>query len=332
MKETTIFTELLESLGVPHTVPYSNDRYREMPFKSLFGFSRLLRDYGIDSEGMRLDDRNEVTRLDTPFLAQVRRKFVIITAINDHQVSYVTDGAVQSLSRADFDDGFSGIVLAVYPREDATEPDYHSHRMAMAMDAGKRYVLIATVVSLFLYLFISNGLYRSWSAWLVTLLDLAGLYVTYLLLLKTLNIKSHAAESVCNVIEAGGCGRVLKTPAAKFFGLFGWSEVGFAYFGVSLLTLLIFPQWENYLALFNACCLPFSFWSVWYQKFRAKSWCTLCLTVQATLWLLFFVELAAGWFHGIFPLRIEAFVLGASYLTALLTINRIIPAFEQQEE
>ena len=85
------------------------------------------------------------------------------------------------------------------------------------------------------------------------------------------------ADKICGLIDRTGCGTVLSTKASKFFGLFGWSEVGFSYFGVSLACLLVFPQHIGYLALVNACCCPFSFWSVWYQKYRAKAWCTLCL-------------------------------------------------------
>ena len=67
-------------------------------------------------------------------------------------------------------------------------------------------------------------------------------------------------------------------------------------------VLLIFPQYINLLALCNLICLPFSFWSVWYQKIRAHAWCTLCLCVQSMLWLLFFCYLFGGWLHGLLPL------------------------------
>ena len=56
-------------------------------------------------------------------------------------------------------------------------------------------------------------------------------------------------------VAGRGCDSVLETKASKFFGIFGWSEVGFSYFSVSLLTLLIFPQWICYLALLQ-CLLP----------------------------------------------------------------------------
>ena len=161
---------------------------------------------------------------------------------------------------------------------------------------------------------------------------MVGLYMSYLLMQKSLNIDSGAADNVCKAIEAGGCDSVLATKASKFFGIFGWSEVGFSYFSVSLLALLIFPEYIGYLALCNVCCLPFSFWSVWYQKYRAKAWCTLCLSVQGTLWLLFFCYLGGGWLREALPLTINFFVLGATYLAVLLLINRLSPLIDKTEK
>ena len=153
-----------------------------------------------------------------------------------------------------------------------------------------------------------------------------------MLVQKSVKIKNAAADRVCGVLEAGGCDSVLEMKASKFFGIFGWSEVGFAYFSVSLLTLLMFPEWIKYLAACNVCCLPFTFWSIWYQKFRAKVWCTLCVSVQASLWLLFFCYLGGGWLKDIFPLRIEFFVLGMTYLTVLLGLNRLLPLIDRSED
>ena len=137
---------------------------------------------------------------------------------------------------------------------------------------------------------------------------------------------------MCRVLQEGGCDSVLETKASSFFGIFSWSEVGFAYFSVSLSCLLVFPQWIGYLALCNLLCLPFTFWSIWYQKFRARVWCTLCVSVQCSLWLLFFCYLAGGWLKDMFPLKIEFFVLGLSYLAVLLALNRLLPHFKPSEE
>ena len=327
----TLFTTLLATLGVPHTAGYSSRRFRSMPFKSLFGLSKLLESYGIDNTAVRLSRKEEYPQLPTPFVAQVDHSFVIVTD-NRPGVPVATisaAGTSSSIAPDSFLDRWSGVALLTYPNPTSAEPDFATHRREEIAAKAKTAVLAASGVFLLAYLFISRGLYSHISTILLALINAGGLYITYLLVLKQMSVHSKAADRVCGVLQATGCNTVLQTKAAKFFGLFGWSEVGFAYFGVSLLTLLIFPQYIGYLALANACCLPFSFWSVWYQKNRAKAWCTLCLCVQASLWLLFFCYLAGGWFRFALPIRIELFVLGAAYLAALLTINRTLPIFER---
>lgn len=332
-QDVNIFSDFLGQLGVRHTEDYSARRFATMPFRSLFGFSKLLQTYGIDNEALRLADKSEITLLTPPFLAHTKGGFVIVTAIdNDSKaISYMTQGVSETMPLVEFGKAWDGNVLMAYPDSRAAEPDYSAHARDRFIAKAKTWVLIAGAVALFAYLFITNGLYRSLSTWLIAAVDLFGLWLTYMLVQKSVKIKNAAADRVCGVLQAGGCDSVLEMKASKFFGIFGWSEVGFSYFSVSLLALLMFPQWICYLALCNACCLPFTFWSIWYQKFRAKVWCTLCVSVQASLWLLFFCYLAGGWFRGVFPLRIEFFVLGLTYLTVLLGLNRLLPLIDKSE-
>ena len=328
----TIFSIFLESLGVPHTPEYSDDRFRNMTFKSLFGFSRLLKEYGIDNEAYQIADKLEIDRLDTPFMAQGNQKFVIVTSVTPDSVTYLTETGPVVSTRDNFFRRWNGVVLMAYPDENSIEPDYAAHRRAMIIDAAKKWILIASAAIIALYLFISSGLYADWSDVALLATNGAGLYVSYLLMLKTLNIKSRSADRACGFIETHGCDHVLSSAMSSFMGIFKWSEVGLAYFSVSLMTLLVFPEYTNYLAFLNLFCLPYSFWSVWYQKTRAKAWCTLCLSVQALLWLSFFCYLGGGHIRDIFPLRPEVFILGLSYLTALLAINRLSPYFSNNDE
>ena len=163
---------------------------------------------------------------------------------------------------------------------------------------------------------------------LLTLFNCLGLFFSYLLLQKSLGIHTGTSEHVCGILEKGGCDSIMALKVSKLFGVFPWSEVGFGYFGVSLATLLVFPHLRPSLALCNVCCLPYTFWSIWYQRFRAHHWCTLCVGVQSTLWLLFFCYLGGGWFRGAFPLHLDFFVLLAVYVFAVLFLNMILRVFK----
>lgn len=330
MKETTAFNDMLNLLEVPHTVDYSNKQFQTMPFQSMFGFSKLLQRYGIDSQGVILGDKSEVDKITPPFLAQTGKGFIIVTAVDREGINYLTEGTLERMSRDEFLDVWNGFVMMAFPSRHAIEPHYMAHRRMEIINTAKQWILTFGIIALFLYLFISNHIYSDWSTVALTLLNLGGIYLTFLLVQKSAGIKNKAADAVCGVLQTGGCDNVLEMKASKFFGIFGWSEVGFSYFTISLLTLLVFPQWTCYLAACNVLCLPFTFWSIWYQKFRAKAWCTLCVSVQATLWLLFFCYLGGGWLKNVFPLHIEFFVLGATYLTTLLALNGILPYFDKK--
>lgn len=325
MSPDFILSDFLTALRVPHTASYTNRQFAAMPFKSLFGLSKLLGKYGVATEGLMLTDRNEIRMLTPPFLAHTPGGFVIVTRVGDDSVGYLTQGVAENVPIAEFNRAWDGNVFLAFPAPGAREPGYALHARMLFFDKAKRILQIILAVALFAYLFVANGIYRHVTMILVTACDLLGLALTFMLVQKSLKIKNRAADRVCRVLQEGGCDSVLEMKASSFFGIFSWSEVGFAYFSVSLMALLLFPRSIGCLAACNACCLPFTIWSIWYQKFRAKTWCTLCVSVQATLWLLFICYLSGGWLAGIFPIHIGFFVLVAAYAFVLLALNRLMP-------
>lgn len=324
----SLMSDWLTLLGVGHTLPYTRSKEKAIPFKSWFGLSRALSDYGVDSAAWHLADKSQVGKLPLPFIAHTGGEEggnIIVTAIDGQAVSYLSLGEEKTTTLPRFVSAWDGNVFLSSPRQGAAEPDLKLHRRLDFLNSSKKWVMLFCFACLFVYAFVANGLYRDVAAYFLAAIDLGGIYVTFLLVQKSLHIHSKKADRFCGVLQEGGCDDVLSTSASKFFGLFGWSEVGFSYFSVSLLAMLLFPSSLPSLALCNLCCLPFTFWSIWYQKFRAKRWCTLCVTVQSSLWLLFFAYLAGGWIKKAFPIRIDFFVIGFSYVAVMLLINAVMP-------
>ena len=323
----TILSNFLQALGVPHTESYADSRFHSMTFQSLFGLSKELENYGVETEALRLNDKEgDLCRLTPPFLAHTRDCFAIVESVGPEKISCRGyDGELQTIDRDKFINSWDGIVLLAYPQDGAGEPDYAVHRLSDFARIMRPWVMGVAMAFLFVYFYISNGLWANF--WLTTLVlvTMAGLFVTFQLELKTLGIHTAAADSICGVIDRGGCNSILATPAAKFLGVFSWSEVGFAYFSVSLAAMLIFPRSLGWLALINALCCPYSFWSVWYQRFRAHKWCTLCLITQACLWLTQGCYIASGAWKMAFPLEWATAVLVAVYVLIFMTINMLNP-------
>lgn len=321
----TLITDYLTALGVPHTEGYTLKRYKSMPFRTMFGMVKLLQEYGVESEGYKIADKSEILKLSTPFLAHTSRGFLIVTDISSDKVTYLTQGVEEEIAPDKFLNACDGNVVLSYPAPDAKEPEYPLHNRIEFLMRAKKWVLLFSAIALLLWLFISDGYYSNISLILLTLINLGGLYITYLLVQKSMNIKNKAADKVCGVLQAGGCDSILSLKASKFFGLFGWSEVGFAYFSVNLVTTLLLPDMIPVLAICNICCLPFTCWSIWYQKFRAKKWCTLCVCVQLSLWFIFFCNLFGGWIKAGWPISINIIPLGLAYLSVMLGLNAIMP-------
>lgn len=332
MPVATIFSRFLTQLEVPHTQYWSDKKFRNMTFKSLYGLSHLMGEYGIKTEGVRFTDKAGFKKLTPPFLAQLKNGiFVIVTGIDPRTdtVNYDSVGKQQSISLKDFLHSWNGFVLLAFPEDYSCEPDYGSHHLTEIVSRLSKYALLLAAFIMCAYCFISRGLYAHISTIMLTLFNFAGLYLSFLLVQKSLNIHTAASDRVCGVLEQGGCDSIVQLKVSKLFGVFSWSEIGFSYFGISLLTLMIFPQMLPYLAFCNICCLPYTVWSIWYQKFVAKHWCTLCVGVQTTLWLLFFCYLGNGCLRDILPLHMNFVALIATYAFTVLFINMLLETFKK---
>ena len=324
---TTFFSQLLTALHVRHTRAYSDMRFSTMPFLTMFGLSKLAGEYGIDTLGIRLGDKSEVVKLPVPFVAPVHGNvWVAVTGIDRQRgtVTYLSQGNTETAPAAVFSDAWNGTALLLSPDPQSCEPQYLRHRFAEVMTTLRNLGAILLTAALFVYAFMANGLYTSYATVLLVLFNLVGLTASVMLAQKSIGINTAAGERICSAIERAGCDHVVKS-GGTFLGILHWSDVGLGYFGVSLIALLCFPQsLSGWLTLFNACCLPYSFWSVGYQKLVAKSWCTLCLIVQATLWILALSYLLAGGWHRLWGNVADGVILLAFYVLSVLVINLVL--------
>lgn len=328
----TLLRDLLTALEVPHTPDYTDSQFREMPFKTVFGLSKVLKRYSIDCEAIALGSKEQYAQLPTPFIAQVSGRFIVVTSYDDHKVTYIEGLAQHTVSTKRFLDIATGIVVMAYPNESSCEPSYRLHRNVRLAISSKKWIALATIIFLAAYLIVTRHIYLYPSLLVLTVIDIIGLLASILLVRKEIGFTDKTAEKVCGVLRSGGCDDIMKTAASKFYGIFGWSEVGFAYFSVSLVTMLLFPSCWGYLALINIFCLPYTLWSIWYQHWRAHTWCTLCVTVQCMLWCQFFCYLAGDWYKAAFPLGWPIVALIATYIAVLLGLNAVIPIMTQTKQ
>lgn len=137
------------------------------------------------------------------------------------------------------------------------------------------------VIGLFYYNFSTNWHYNA-----LLLTKFAGIIVSSLLLWQSIDKDNPFINNLCQAGGKANCNAILSSNAAQVTLWLSWSEVGFFYFVGGFVALLINPNSMFLLWGIGATALFYTFWSIYYQAFVAKQWCTLCLSIQ----LLFIVE------------------------------------------
>lgn len=331
MNNRTLFSDYLTLIGVPHTVFYSSERFTSYPPKlALTAIGDLLAEYGVETSETAEGSAPDPASRPLPMVAALKDgRYAIVTVVDTGPAGmtmmYTRGHRYESIPTREFADSWSGRSISAVKTSGACEPHLGQHRLTAGAYMARRWILALGLAFLAIYCFISNGLYLSWGHVALTALYGTGIYISYLLVLKQSGAHSSAADRMCGLIQSRGCSTVLETKAARLFGLYPWCEVGLAYFSVSLGILLTAPECSRWLAAISVCCLPYTLWSVSYQKWKAHAWCTLCLTIQALMWVIFIVMLASGQFGRLLPLTWTPAVLGACYLCVFFTINYILP-------
>lgn len=325
-KKSNIIIYFLQLLNIKHTFTFSREYYDNHPYRSsLYGFSKILSDYKIENASIKIRNKEEaLSLLEVPFIAHLNNELTIVYQITSSGIFCYTNNEKDFfISTNQFINIWSGAVLVAEPDEKSIEPDYNKNRKEEILKIGENMTLSFSIFILILIGLTYNQLYHSLGFMLSLIINTIGLYASYLLIGNSLQIKNKNADKICHSIKNGDCNNVLNSRGAKLFGLYGWGEIGAGYFISNMIIFLFFPPLIPYVALINICALPYSFWSVWYQKTKVGQWCPLCLIVQAILWGLFIIN---AFFHYIqIPTveLIDVLLTGCIYFISFSIINML---------
>lgn len=326
-KGQNTFVTILELLRVKHTKSYSNKYFNEHPYNAnLLGLSKMLSDYNIRNIALEIKDKKHgIFSLNFPFIAFISNDFVTVLKIGTEKIYYIWRGIKVIDPLDEFIDRWSGIVLIAESDETSIEPNYNENKKNELFAIGMKNILLIGI-SIFLgFSFYSNYSQYNLGYILILILNLIGVFIGSLLVLKQMHIQSRYADKICLFIKNNDCNNILDSKASKFLGLIGWSEIGLSYFISNTLIMIFIPKFIIYLSFINICVLPYSFWSIWYQKVKVKQWCTLCIIVQLLLWLIFSANLGFSIIqvptYNIFDLLL----LGSIYIVPLSIIFVFLP-------
>lgn len=323
-------TTMLSLLKVKYTDKYAVKYFNEHPYKySLYGLSRMLTHYGVRNMGIKLKQKEDIYSLRPPFIAHIGNDFVTVKSFSTKNIDYYWHEKELTIPLKRFFDIWSGVVLVAEADEKSVEPDYKLHKKEeLIVQIQKILLLLMGSIIIGIALCRAHILQNPGIA-LLLLFNVVGIYIGYLLMQKQANIRSKVADKICSLFAQSECNDVLSSPAANFLGVIGWSELGLGYFFSNTWLLLFAPDLLPYLLLLSICVLPYSFWSIWYQKFKVKTWCPLCLIVQVIFCLSFATCMMFRLMQIPDFLALELLAIASIYGIPFLLINLSFPYYVQ---
>lgn len=325
---------LFDKLHVNYCQSWLTERLKELPYmNSLFGVKTILSIYGIDSSCVRLPQKDELHLVNIPCIALFDDNFVIVESITNDKVKFSAPkiGSVE-ISSESFAAKWNGYIILIYKKTSSGEPDYREHLKDERLSKAKASTFWLAIGAIAVIILCQNQLHYQWQWWALSITNVAGCCVSYLLLKKQLHIPTQIGDKLCGLVHNSHCEDVTNSDGATIMGLVKLSEIGTAFFFVNLAGLFIVPEYIFFFALAGVAVLPFSFWSIWYQKYKVRSWCVMCLMILGLMWLQTAIYLAGGYFHPENAHWWMAIILSSVYCLAALSINKIMTVLEKKQQ
>lgn len=266
-------------------------------YPSLLSLTQTLADFGIllsvvDSDWDILQDCKQRVLL---HLKEEKDVLVIFDHIMGNTIHYVDgDGEVYQEDKSAFLAKWDGVLVGITYVDSEKQARIKKRSNERR---GEKVVLVVSALVLVTSILINGGASEPFF-WILFVLKLAGCITSYFLVKHALGHAGKLEEKVCHMGKSTDCNAVLTSPAAKLFKRIGMSDIGVVYFSGGMVALLIsILSHTGYMALvmlslLSYCAIPYTLFSLCYQRWVVKKWCPFCLIVIAILWL----EAIVGYF------------------------------------
>ncbi|HMG66218.1 MAG TPA: vitamin K epoxide reductase family protein [Chitinophagaceae bacterium] len=323
---TVVLTRLIEELDIPVTRQTINEQLLIHPdYGSLLAFGDILNDWHVPNIAYSLTF-DQLDSAPVPFIAYIYKKeFAVITKFDESQVVMTNEKFKNRMMPKDeFKLAYSGAVFMAEKEPSSGEKEYKKNYRKELVNNLRLPMFLLGAFAIFFYYVFSHTTYLSAlnvNVVVITFLKTLGLVTSIILLTQSIDSANPLIQKLCGADNYKGCNSILSSKASKITEELNWSEVGFFYFAGTWLSILFYSDNISNLqliALLNLLSLPYTFYSVYYQKFILRQWCKLCLTVQVLLWIEFLAFLP----YLLQPLRLSLY--SGVNLFALMSIPFLI--------
>jgi uncharacterized membrane protein/thiol-disulfide isomerase/thioredoxin len=279
---------------------------RHPDYPSLFAVSDVLLHWKIPNEAYRIKVE-QLKDISGPFIAHLKENdgtFVLVKKVTDTEVFIYNELGNKKILIEDFNNVWSGTILAVQTDPLSGELNYKSKRRKEIVSILRNPFAITTLILiLLLRVYTSNPILPSLNFQFLILIKTVGVIIATLLLIQSFDANNPLINRLCKKGGNTDCNAILSSSSAKLIEEVSWAEIGFFYFFGTALCLYL--NQASLPAIFNLFSLPYTFYSIYYQWKIAKKWCLLCCGIQAILWLEFFAFFASHSYAFMSPPRQE---------------------------
>jgi uncharacterized membrane protein len=337
MKASSMLFRVLSYLLGQLDIPVTKNRLRalikeQLQAGSLKTMVEVLNDLNIETKTCQLVEK-DLSLIEAPFIVHTRDDvFWVVTGIHEDFIEYYNPQSNQKeqSDKNTFFSKWTGVVSIPFTDEYSGIPDAvkKEERQKTIIQQGVIAGLVLGVCVLLMQMLLSHYPHSLvWGALLI--IKLWALFVVSQILKLEEGESSTLISKICDTAD---CGKVLQSKAAKIFPWLTMGDVGALYFGSGAVLLTIAPFLNtpglviSLLFSVNLLTLPYTIFSICYQRFVLKTWCPLCLSIMGILWLEFFIGLTVPWME-VFPLsgflvRLFLFV-GITSTTLWFAMKRI---------
>jgi len=282
----SIVSDFLKELRIPVSPKYAEYLIHSHPdFPSLLSVSDTLTRLGVEHSARRINE-NDLFDLQYPFLLPLdkgRGDLLLIRSERDlgkykDEMKLWGGVVLQAASARSINDQLNNEIFS-------------KEKKIKTLAIGLSIIFASFVLFRFLNLF-------SWLSFSLLCTAVIGAATGYFLLAKELGVSYQTIDDFCNAGKNTNCDKVLKADIS-FLGIH-FSDAVFSYFVFQVITISLFQGSAEFgssclqvLMVFSILSLPFVLFSLYYQKFVAKTWCKLCLIVASILLVQFVTFVAA---------------------------------------
>jgi uncharacterized membrane protein/glutaredoxin len=293
--------ELIKRLSINASLDLIKEITNSHPnYPSLLSISDTLSELKIKNKAIQISNQ-QLSYIQPPMIAHLQSDewgyFVVITQINKDGIHYIkpSEGKIKE-SLESFGNKWKGIVLIA--EKGKMEKNIFSAKSVENIVKLIRTILIYFIPVSFLLAMLYSASKHSQGGVVQTVLlfltNIIGFYLSWLLVNLHIGSKIGFMSKICSISKIFDCKGVLQSNASKLMGV-SLAEMGLIFF-TSVLTMLSLGIFLNKnsdvlsgLFYLSVLPIPYSFYSIRYQKVTAKAWCPLCMSVMLIFWLNFFI-------------------------------------------